>query len=167
MRTYTIKKGTHRGKPFQIGLFVGSTRLIREVQFMWSCRYYLPEEDQADVNKLFGIGYLWSHHKNSARFGWSYNTLTEVMDLYAYCYDNGERTSVYITSVQIGEKVKCELQAYRGSKDYLFIVYREDGSYVYRTMKKSHHKWIGFPLGLYFGGNRRAPETIKIQMKKL
>jgi hypothetical protein len=59
---YTFKKGNHRPNKLTFGLFVNKKSVVRDVIFHDSCRYYLAGEDQYDVNKLFGLGYLWHHH---------------------------------------------------------------------------------------------------------
>lgn len=161
---YTIRKYTHRARPVRIGLYIGGKVITKHVVFTPSCRYYLDPPDNMDINKLFGIGYLWSHHKNSARFGWRYNEITDRIEIFAYCYIRGHRDIVPITAVQIGEQVTFRLTAMRHG-EYNFEVTREDENYVYKAVKKPHHGWIGFPLGIYFGGNKTAPDTIKIEMR--
>ena len=72
----TIKKGRHRPFLPTFGLWKRKRSFERLVTFHRSCAYMLPDGDQLDVNKLFGVGYFPHHHKDSARFGWNYNPLS-------------------------------------------------------------------------------------------
>jgi hypothetical protein len=127
--------------------------------FHADCAYYLPGIDQMDTNKIFGIGYLWSHHADSARFGWRYNGETEKIVLSAYAYVGGERVIIDLGEVPFGKYVRLTIKV-----DYGKYVFYVDG-FEARYIEFHHKKKCGYPLGVYFGGNRLAPSTMHIDIK--
>jgi hypothetical protein len=165
MPTKTIRKHTHRAWPPSIGLFYKKEHISKSVYFEDSCRYELKDEDQYDTNKLFGIGYFWSHHKDSARFGWRYNHITDKIVISAYCYVDGEVIFLDLCEVKIGEwySMTIVIRDY----DYQFLVYANGMQIEHDEIKKKHKKKFGFPLGVYFGGQKTAPHNIKIKMQNL
>ena len=63
--TYTIKAGKHRAWPFRFGLYWFKKKICFRVSFDQSCKYQLADDDQLDINKLFGVGYFPNHHKDT------------------------------------------------------------------------------------------------------
>lgn len=163
MATYTIQAGKHRAWPFRFGLYLSKTKIRYRVAFDQSCRYSLPGNDQQDINKLFGIGYFPSHHKESARFGWVYNPDINRIEIHAYCYINGKRISDLITSVPLHQSFVLQLNITADS--YIFTVYRESFEVQSVIRHRNKRQW-GFPLGVYFGGNQTAPHKITLEIKK-
>jgi hypothetical protein len=162
MKTYTIRKGKHYSQPrlFKVRFKNGSVSY--RISFDQSCRYDTGPE-QGDISKLFGIGYLWSHHKDSARFGWTYNKDSGKIDIYTYCYVSGKRVSELIYS--------CSFD-----RSYDFTITPEFGKYIFkvkgitevvREVPHFHEKKINYLLGFYFGGNVPSPGYMKIYMKEL
>jgi hypothetical protein len=156
---FTIHKDTHRAKPLRFGLWFNKRTITKDVMFFDDCAYYLPGIDQLDTNKLFGIGYLWSHHKDSARFGWRYNSEKNKIVLSAYAYVSGNRVIIDLAEIPFGKYVRCTIKV-----DYGKYVFYVDG-FETRYIEFAHKKKIGFPLGVYFGGNKLAPSTMHIDFK--
>jgi hypothetical protein len=171
---YRIKKGKHWAWPLSLGLLINKTILTREICFDSRCKYELPDngkhdqdKDQLDTNKLFGIGYFFSHHKHSARFGWRYDVEKGVFVISAYCYVNGN-----LIIRDIGNVI--------AERNYIFELKIEPGGYYFKVKDKTNsmvvasgevfiqhpRKW-GFPLGFYFGGNATAPHDMTIKIKKV
>jgi len=147
-----------------LGLWVDKKRISYRVVFDSNCRYDLGNNNQLDINKLFGIGFLWSHHTDSARFGWRYNNDTKKFELFTYCYVSGKRTWEYITSVE--PNVSCELTIDLHFGSYFFTIKR--GSNIFqKEVKHFHTKKIAYPLAPYFGGDEKAPHTMNIYLYKL
>lgn len=133
----------------------------RKVKFHNSCRYDLQSDDQFDINKLFGFGFgLQHHHKNSARFGWRYDKVKECIAIYSYVYNNSFRLFTHIADVKIGETHTFELKQIDGA--YWFLM---DGGILTMVLSTKEAK-TKRKLGVYFGGNRRAPHTMKLTLKK-
>ncbi len=135
------------------------------IRFDFSCKYDLVSDDQHDINKLFGIGYLWRQHKqDSARYGWHYDKLREKFILSAYCYVQGSRQVVYICEVVATKRYLLELKVLNG--EYEFSVFHDDGYLISRQSVPFYHKknW-SYALGPFFGGNRPAPHNMNFEMK--
>lgn len=165
---YHIPEGQHHAWPPAIGLFYDKKVMERIVYFNITCKYELPIADQDDVNKLFGWGYFNGlHHTDSARFGWNYNRNTSHINLFAYCYVNGERIIKFL----------CEALTYRAlllsirksGNAYSFAVVDAHNTYfVYGScdIEFTHKKKLGYKLGCFFGGNNPAPHEITIKMNR-
>lgn len=166
--TFRIPRGRHRARPFRFGFWLDRNSFSWTIKFTDSCRYDLQSDDQFDVNKLIGIGYLPGHHKDSARFGWQYDKEIDRIVLHAYCYVNGQRVSKSICSCEIGKTYRIEL---RVSTDAYYFACDEKDVFYYRTNGEAtvthrHKKRFGYRLGVWFGGNRVAPHDINIQLEK-
>lgn len=161
---YTIKKGKHRARPSVWCLWYNKKIVQYDVLFTESCMYHLEGPDMEDTNKLFGIGYLWSHHKDSARIGWRYNERSGNIVLSAYCYVSGERVITDLCEVPIGVRVRCSIKI-----EYGKYIFKAEGPNIRAIdyIEFRNDKKFSYPLGVYFGGNKTSPNTLKIQMKKV
>ena len=152
-----IQKDTHA--PFRFPLLLIKPKLlVYRVAFTESCRYDI-DNDQGDINKLFGIGYFPHHHDSSVRIGWNYDLVSGKIQLWAYWYADGVRQYSYLRSVDIGML-------------YYFKIYIEDGEHTIDAAGRMFSvylkpKSIGYLLRPYFGGNRKAPHTIVIDLKSV
>jgi hypothetical protein len=184
-----IKKGNHYPFPrFAIGLpkWVNKhkpTTMTRCYWFTESCLYDLKDEDQGDVNKLFGfsIGY---HHKTSFRFGWRADLKTSTIEIVGYEYhDKIRQTTIHICDVALRKPVYFTLiYSPKGRTNYLvfqdntfytkyMVIENQVPNYVQATVNNTVNikkKWgLGYTLGLYFGGNETAPQDIIIHREKI
>jgi hypothetical protein len=166
-----IKKGTHA--PFRLpSIIFGNQELHYKVRFTTSCRYTLPTEDQADINKLIGIGYLNSiplkglkpvpfHHCNSVRFGWHYDPAMDNIVLWAYWYAHKERKYKEICRVGIGEEVGVHLT--RKDKHHTLTV-TSSSSVIGVAHVPVPTSAVSYLLRPFFGGNNPAPHDIEIDI---
>jgi hypothetical protein len=167
-----IKKGNHYPFPyFAIGLpkWISAKKITsvkRAFFFTDSCLYDLKDEDQGDVNKLFGfsIGY---HHKTSFRFGWRANLKTRTIEIVGYEYhDYVRQTTMPICDVNINTWVYFDLQySPKGQTEYVVIDNEE--IVIKNTVNIIKNSGLGYTLGLYFGGNETAPQDIIVYRKKI
>lgn len=164
-----IRKGTH--KPFRLPkLLVDCNSLSYSVRFTETCKYTLPPEDQLDTNKLFGIGYFPSHHVNSVRFGWRYNPENpEKMEIMAYWYDDRDRFMTSMGFVDIGKGYKYEMWLDRQADQTIHYMKVSNGfsPNLYAQVTLNGKCDVGYLLGVYFGGNQKAPHDMVIVMEKL
>ena len=156
---YELKKGEHRAR-LVFGLWWANNIIKRDVYFYHDCKYLIEGEDQFDTCKLFGIGFFPSHKNHSARFGWRYNNDTGKILLSAYCYVRGERIIIELGEVNLGEWVRLSIKNEFGK--YIF-----DGPFESRYVVHLHDKILGYPLGVYFGGNKPAPHQMHIEINKI
>jgi hypothetical protein len=165
--TWTIHKGKHKPSWWWLRwpLWFNKRTIKRKVTFSFSSKYDIGQ-DQEDHNKLFGIGYLWSPHKDSARFGWRYDNKKNKFIISAYCYVNGQRIMENLCEVVANHPYTMTM--YVQQDYYRFMVEKESGDMlaVY-SVPFWHNKKISYPLGLYFGGNKKAPNQMTIEIKKV
>lgn len=172
----TIHKGKQRPRWWWLmqRLWFNKRELVRYVKFDFSAKYELPGEDGSDVNKLFGIGYLWNG-KESARYGWRWDNETEKVVLFAFYHKAGMKDSQNV----MGEMDFVKLYSLERNTWYRLSIYITEYKYIFRIssrndvicfnekmVDKSHKKNWGYYLGFFFGGNQKAPHDISIEMKK-
>lgn len=159
MKKYTILEGEHYST-HSIKIYTGKTSLPFSVNFDESCRYDLGTIDQLDVNKLAGVSF-GNHETNSIRIGWAYNLITQKMDLFAYCYENGTRLIHPIGNCNLSEDVSIKLELnFNGNTFKISLAgsaFREF-PYKYPALK------AGYYLFPYFGGNNPAPHNMIIYL---
>lgn len=142
------------------------TTISGEFMFTESCIYDLHDEDQWDVNKLMGFS-IGHHHKcNSFRFGWRPNKNMDKISIVAYEYRNSIRQKTLpITEVGLNEWHRYEL-SYDSNiiRTRYSIDNRIFADLTGETIRKSFG--LGYTLGVYFGGNEKAPHDISIFKRK-
>lgn len=171
--TFAFHKGKHRAKPLYWlrwwPLLIRPRKIGRQVMFFFDSKYDLPDGDQEDHNKLFGVAF-GGVHKHSARFGWRYSPDKKKFILSAYVYTNGNRIMEDLCVCVANHWYQCDLVIVDTSmgKYYQFLVYDERGQSLADGygIKKRGQSFFGFLLGPYFGGNRPAPNRISIDLKK-
>lgn len=171
---YTIFKDKHFARPITVGFFIAKKVMKKTVVFKDSCRYWQGDADTldgvtvyGDTNKVFGIGYLWSHKKDSARFAWTYNPDTDDVQIWAYCYVSGKRVVRFLASVPFNVKVDLDIEISSGVYRFVVFYWPEiNRSLLFqKTVDFSHSKIFSFPLGPYFGGDLPAPRTMEIEIE--
>lgn len=144
-----------RGKDFSI---------TRYFKFTESAIYLFDDEDQHDVNKLFGFSFGYHHH-NSVRFGWRPNETLDKIEIVGYEYIDKLRVpTIPICDVELNKWYKYELK-YKGGMfgqiEYSVTDGIEQHTTVHPiTIRKDFT--LGYRLYLYFGGNKKAPHNILI-----
>lgn len=163
MKTRTILKGFHRPLSlipacFKFISFDERFSIKKKVVFTESCQYNFDNDDQLDWNKLFGfcLG-INGVHKNSARYVWRYKPIADKIEIAAYYYIDGKRQYRKVTSVKINQCVTLEILKTGRSIFFFAEDFLVDDNVI--TSNRA-----AFGCGLYFGGNRRAPQNITIKM---
>ena len=172
MKRIKIRKGRHYPGlfPFSIPCPVWVKRnkiYSRSAEFMFtdSCMFDLYDEDQWDVNKLFGFS-IGHHHKGSSfRFGWRPILDENLIEIVAYEYHDGFRMRTQpIRKVRLNEWHKFRVSYNNENFKATYLV--NDLDYTYPVYLMDDHGW-GYTLGVYFGGNEKAPQDIIINKRKL
>lgn len=158
---YIIRQGNHYAEG-NIPKLISNTALHFMAKFDSSCIYTTINPDNSgDINKLYGFSDCGNgHQESSARVGWVWNG--QVVELYAYCYAGGIRSSRKIGAVAIGE-VK-ELAIAVNGNQYVFIC---DGQQTVMTRYCNTPAYNGYQLYPYFGGDETAPHDIHVFIKEL
>jgi hypothetical protein len=160
----TIRQGDHRARPLRLRFWRKPRPLTYTVRFTESCRYVLDGGDQADWNKLPGIGFFaWQwpmHHRHSARWAWRYNPDMTCIEITPYCYVARKRiTDRPIYYVAIGEPIALSIHPADG-----FYYFGIDNRLV-ASERTFHRKRSSYSLGLFFGGNRTAPHDVRVDLE--
>lgn len=137
----------------------GNKNIKAKFMFTDSCMFDLHDEDQHDVNKLFGfsIGY---HQKTSFRFGWRPILKDNLIEIVAYEYHDGVRQSTMsICEVSLNKYYDFGLIFDSFSSTSYYNV--DEIEFENDVILKKNYGW-GYNLGTYFGGNEKAPQIITI-----
>jgi hypothetical protein len=181
----TIRKNTHA--PFRLPHFyLHHKSFYYELQLTDSCKYRFGTYDDNDINKLFGVAFItwgsvwftlksiWKvivkrklsefkslHHYNSIRYGWRYDALSNRFEVWRYVYLNGDRFMWYVDGLNVGESVKLEIIPI--DLNDTKCTYALGGKY--QIWMPAHS--LKYKLLPYFGGNRKAPHDMIINLKRL
>lgn len=156
--TYKIKSGNHHSER-KIKKVSGSELKFAAV-FDSSAVYFTQNpHNQGDINKLLGFSDCGSkHHSNSARFGWRW--FDEKLEIFAYCYVNGEIVKDKVGEVNLGEENQYSITAV--DNEYIFSLNGITKSY----RRNCSGKLNGYQLYPYFGGDETAPDDVKILIRE-
>lgn len=170
MKKHIIYKGFHRPFPFRIlGICQEDSYMIKKCfTFTDSCKYNLGDEDQLDWNKLFGVSFgIFGIHRNSARFVWRYDPTSTKIEIGAYWYINGYRSWYNLTAIDLNKKYNFKICIFDESVVFTVLDdYAAIGKYILCIDKKITDK-NRYKCGIYFGGNRTAPQRIEIVEHKV
>jgi hypothetical protein len=171
---FTVKAGHHYPKPLFLCIFLlfKSKVLNWKVSFDATWRYDLKDEDQLDINKITGIGFLPWHHIYSVRFGGRYNIETDRVEVMPYVYIHGERIRIndetgneIVLANCLLNDTEYDCQLIIDKVNYTFQVFRDGipmGKKV--VVKKGHKQFLGYGLHPYFGGNKKAPHDFNTKI---
>jgi hypothetical protein len=125
------------------------------------------DKEEGDINKLYGLSLGLDHHYRSVRIGWSYgkNDLKlreDCINLFTYCYINGNLKMNFLTSVQRFEEIQCSIDVF---DDGLVSVSANNITANYNLDKSSF--WLRFRLSPYVGGNHTFKNDCKIIIQEL
>ena len=171
MKQYIIKKGKHKASGFHFGLtFKKSIKF--QAKFHESCLYNLGNNDNYDINKLYGFSTTIFHHKQSARIGWRCID-GENIEILTYSYNDSNRDltdSEILGDVKPNELFQCEITDNEDHYLYKFYKIKNDKfEIVSSAIDKKQKDWFLFHyiLYFYFGGNNTAPHDMKAWIKKI
>ena len=167
MDKYTILKGCHYSN------FIPSFHKIEDSLFFTntfsfdnSCKYEIDEP--SCVNKLCGFCFgLFGVHKNSIRFGWTYEKETNLIYIWSYFYKNGKLHKKKIFSCDFDDGHIYTIELHRisskfGKYKFRFLI---DAKEIGDFEEIQSNSCFVTTLGPYFGGNTRAPHKMKIIKK--
>jgi hypothetical protein len=167
-----ILKNKHYPFPYfflALPVWTGKFKEIeKNFMFTESCLYDLQNNDQFDVNKLFGFS-IGLHHNISFRFGWRALPNEKKIEILTDEYHDGIRQEQKsIGKINIDVWYKFQLIYYWDNVNektiyYLYNPYESYGITNNFSIKKK--SGLGYTLGLYFGGNKKAPHDIIIYKK--
>ena len=152
-----ILKGFHYSTFFpRIYRFRSENEKSIQVKFDKSCAYKISEK--SCVNKLWGFSNgLFGVHKNSYRFGWTYEN--DKIIIWVYSYINGKLQKEKLTECEFDKEYQCSISI--NDK----VIFNFNG--VTKEKELSSTKNFLLELCFYFGGKTRAPKNMKIEFKRI
>lgn len=160
-RTFIIPQGKHYSTP-RIMEALQSETLSFVAVFDESAIYDLHDPYlQSNKNKLYGFADCNSQHQeNSARFAWQW--FNDHLEIWAYCYVNGERIEKFISIVDINTENEYKIQLTKTS--YIFTL-----NDVTEIVERGNvcNTGVYYKLWPYFGGSVPAPHKVSIKIKDL
>ncbi len=161
-KTYTIPQAKH-SSGFHFRPHLQQKFLEYNIKFDKTSIYQFHNEDQYDINKLFGLSY-GLHHTNSVRLGSrSLAAYSSKIEILAYCYVNGERikedvNNLYIGMIELNKFYKFRINV--GENIYKLSIFDKMDSVGSIEIPHNNLPFWGYHLYPYFGGNRNAPHNI-------
>ncbi len=159
-RDFIIREGDHYASP-RIVQSLQSNTLSFSAKFNETATYLFEDAGLQDSkNKLLGFSDCNSlHHDNSARFAWQW--YKDQLEIYAYCYVNGERAEKFIGVVKLHEINRYQLKV--TDENYVFQLNNQEPISI--TRGNVCDKGIYYMLWPYFGGTIPAPHDVHISLK--
>ena len=155
----TIKKGKHRSNWWLPKLTFKSV-IVGKVTFLDDHEYDIGKY-QKDSNKICGLSDNFSHHMDSIRLGWRYNSIVKRIDLVGICYNGGKREIKTITRVDANKEISFLISIERDK--YLVAV----GDSFVPFDRSSRWNFLRYYLKLYFGGKSKSPKDLKFKLELL
>lgn len=117
--------------------------------------YSLPNGNQDDINKLYGVSDGLHHHRHSVRLGWRW-VEGKGIEILGYCYSNGRRDFKHICYAEPNKKYDALIQIHKGK----YVIFVNDKVTIFTRTSK----WclLRYRLSPYFGGDEVAPKEFKI-----
>ena len=158
---FIIAEGSHYAQERKVGVFRGESLEI-SAYFDQSAQYDLGDDDQFDVNKLYGVSDCGTlHMKNSARMGWRWNLQTRKLEILAFTHVNGVFDFKLIGEAKLNQSYRYQIQLSSDKSSYLFSF----NQYQISMPRGCQDTVIsGYKLYPYFGGNKAAPHDIRIKI---
>ena len=159
-RDFIVREGEHYASP-RIVQSLQSNTLSFSAKFNETAMYHFDDAGfQDSKNKLLGFSDCNSlHHENSARFAWQW--YNDQLEIYAYCYVNGERAEKFIGVVKLHEINRYQLKV--TDENYVFQLNNQEPINIKRG--NVCDKGIYYMLWPYFGGTMPAPHDVHISLK--
>jgi hypothetical protein len=159
--TYLIRKGNNFCDQSATKYLTINGEMKFTARFNQSAIYTnIDPVNQYDINKLWGFSEGFNNQYNSARIGWAYND--GALRLYGYVYAKGVRYSKEIGIVTIGSEIPCSIKL--SGSSYLMTA---NGVTVALPRGLTSTKASGLQQYPYFGGDERAPQDIRIEIKPI
>ena len=170
MKEFIIKKGKHKTSRFYFDLTF-KKNIKFQAKFDESCLYDLGNNDNYDINKLYGFSTTYFHQKQSGRVGWRCIDGKNIQ-LLTYSYNDSNRDlndSEVLGEVKPNELFECEIIDNEDHYLYKFFKLNKKCELISSAIDTKQKDWFLFHYKLrpYFGGNNPAPHDMKIWIKIL
>ena len=168
MATYIINKNEHYSSGNRLNILTFKKELTFSVYFHNNCFYsptLLPANDRLDINKLYGIGDMFSN--KSARVGFRAAS-SDLIQLVTYCHLNGEfvpNSEHHLVYVEKGETVKLGIKMTSQGYEFYSKDNQSEGTLLQPFDKAISS--INRRFYAYHGGNNPSPQQMTIEINEL
>jgi hypothetical protein len=166
-KTYTIRAGEHYNSGTNFSVCAGKRTLRFRVRFSPTCIYDLGNNNQWDINKLYGLSQGY-HQTDSARFGWRWLLAEQKIEVLSYCYVGGvRRPAQRICLLDPGQVAAFKLTVQ--DTVYTFQYLSTTGKLLAEVREPRKHAGLestNYKLFPYFGGDEVAPHTMDIAIQE-
>lgn len=164
MKKYIIYKNCHYSTFIPKIKCLKNLKYVRNeyyISFDESCRYDIAEK--SCVNKLFGYSFgLFAIHKNSCRFGWTYNKDIDKIEIWLYTYKDSKLKKSKISTCDFNKEYYFSIRTMLNTNETIYNFNNE----ILEVVDTNTDSKIILTLGFYFGGNTRAPHKMHINYTK-
>jgi hypothetical protein len=94
MKTYTIEQGNHSASGLNFKIHSGLQSLSFSAILNENCLYDLGNNNNMDINKIYGITWGFQPEKNSFRIGWNCYKQNGLIQYFYYIHNNFTRNPV-------------------------------------------------------------------------
>jgi hypothetical protein len=163
---FTIRKGWHFSLPRRPSFFVSN--VFAWGRFTEDTTYVLEGADQHDWNKLTGISFNpFKPNQNAIMVAWRYDVERNIFQIAPYFNANGNKIlpkEEEIVDVKIAQNFAVFVSNHYVVM-YLEERYRKFSCNVFKVPKELETtKGISFRVQPYFGGNKKSPTVIKLEL---
>lgn len=162
MKTYTIKQGNHYANGLNFKLHNNLHQLNFKAKLSSNCLYQFEDEDNFDINKVYGVTWGLTNDDNSFRIGWNCESNNGKIQYFAYMHIDGTMDYEYLFEEYPEVIINFHIEFDRNNN--VIRIYRLDINMMpfnvnYPFEDVSTMGYYNFP---YFGGNKVAPHLMNI-----
>lgn len=126
-KTYTIPAGQHKSTPWNIKFHDGKKILKFTFRLSSDCYYNLGNNNNADINKIYGLNWSLFSDANSFRIGWSCKDQNYMAQMYGYFHRNGIHSWVYLGEIYFDEWYEFYAEIDRANNQIRIVDYEGGG----------------------------------------
>lgn len=159
LKVYTINQGAHYSNGPKFKLHSNLHQLNFKAQLHSDCLFQLGNEDDFDINKVYGITWGLTNDNNSFRIGWNCQNNNGLIQYFSYAHIGGEVVIQYLFEEVPEVIINFHIDLLRSEN--LIRIYRLDNDTQYEQPYPfdgiSATGYYNYP---YFGGNQFAPHKM-------
>lgn len=164
---FIIRKGNHYSSLLRLQrLWIGYD--VKALQFssafVTSPNYKFGNEDDDDINKLYGLCFGMGPHMFSYRIGWN-STSDKTVGYYQYYYVRGKRFMVPIGSYPSNLRIRWKIMPLRhlNQIQVVYVIGTKVNTFTTPFDFTGASKWT-FKLFPYFGGNNVSMRDFNVNI---
>ena len=167
MKKLYILKGFHYST-FLPRFFKLNNKLSKTIKATFNKSSIYNIDEKSCVNKLWGFtNGLFGVHKNSYRFGWTYDESNEEINIWIYTYINGRLHKKLLTTVDFDNEYTYTITLEKLNEEVCKVTYNFDNKIIEEIEIPTTLNKYSLELGFYFGGSTRAPHNMCLEFNRV